>query len=45
MLENACMREETMKERVGSVGTIPGSALSSTIAPKPDIIDEVVNES
>jgi hypothetical protein len=45
MLENACMREEPMKERVGSVGTIPGSALTSSIAPKPDIIDEVVNES
>lgn len=45
MLENACMREETMKEqRVGSVGAIPGSAMTNSIAPKPEVIDEV-NES
>lgn len=45
MLENACMKEEPpSKDRVGSVGAMPTSAVTP-LAPKPDVINEVHEES
>lgn len=46
MLENACMKDEPPpKERIGSIGSIAGSSAIPPLAPKPDIIDEVQDES
>ncbi|KAF2635106.1 hypothetical protein P280DRAFT_493839 [Massarina eburnea CBS 473.64] len=49
MLENACMKDEPPpKERVGSMGSVAGSVPGSSItplAPKPDVINEVHEES
>lgn len=45
MLENACMKDEPPpKERVGSVGSIMGSSSVASLAPKPNVIDEVHDE-
>ena len=45
MLENACMKEEPpSKDRVGSVGALPMSSVAP-LAPKPDVINEVHEES
>jgi hypothetical protein len=42
MLENACMRDEPPpQERVGSMGSISGS---SSLAPKPGVINETHDE-
>ncbi|KAF1960204.1 hypothetical protein CC80DRAFT_288424 [Byssothecium circinans] len=45
MLENACMKDEPPpKERVGSIGSVAGSSIPP-LAPKPDVINEVHEES
>ncbi|CAI6338595.1 unnamed protein product [Periconia digitata] len=45
MLENACMKDEPPpKERVGSIGAMPAPIIAS-LAPKPDVINEVHEES
>jgi hypothetical protein len=43
MLENACMRDEPLPERVGSISSMSGHM--SGLAPKPGVIDEVHDES
>ncbi|KAF2013798.1 hypothetical protein BU24DRAFT_349564 [Aaosphaeria arxii CBS 175.79] len=45
MLENACMKDEQppSKDRVGSIGSITGSSVPSPL--KPDVINEVHDES
>ncbi|KAH7125346.1 hypothetical protein B0J11DRAFT_434070 [Dendryphion nanum] len=46
MLENACMKDEPPpKERVGSIGSMVGSSAVASLAPKPNVIDEVLDES
>ncbi len=44
MLENACMREESQPERIGSEGSISGPS-TGPLAPKPGITNEVQRDS
>jgi hypothetical protein len=45
-LENACMKDEPPpKERMGSIGSIVGSSVTTQLAQKPGVIDEVHEES